>query len=252
MQNLILGSKLTGIGDFSHGDANSWQFRMQIIRKLCQVKPVQIFIEDRPEPVSHIKSDKELIVGRRYDYRNEFPLSRYTAYRIYDSVEYLEFIRFIREHKNITIIGVDDGTPKRDRNMARRILDQLRSDSINLFLAHNGHVDYVNCDTSAGHYLLKALGNHSDGYQHIITAAFGGMVRYDGVLDARGKPDIWKEPAAKRWPDLKDHITGGFMKLPRSQYVYVVGWAYERHGKELYAPDYLKVFPRAIPLTNIS
>jgi len=173
---------LIGIGDFSHGDQNIWNFRFGLLKNVINAtnRNVVIFTEDTEEHCSNIMNDKILTFEKNYD--------RY-AFRIYDSPIYLEIIKYIRIHtQRIKLIGVDNEILARDKYMATKILKNLDEQSINFFWAHNDHVDNRKItelyETAwhdekyyAGHYLKKKL---LDKYCIILSTGYKGILRFDG------------------------------------------------------------------------
>jgi hypothetical protein len=247
---------VVAIGEYSHGDANIWKLRLDVLRELTKNNnstKIQIFLEDVDEYVRNIMFDPEILIKPSYEYRNTYPLQRYTSYRIYDSVEYLEFIKFVRENK-IKVYGADNCVDNRDRFMAEFILRSMDKTCVNLYFAHNYHICQQVSDNYlpykvTGDYLREALG---DKYITIISAAYKGQVRYDGICGINMDDDIiWKTPQPREWnincnDIIKPGLYTGFYGA-----VYVTGWAWEPPNKIMLKPDIFIVFDTAIPLTNL-
>lgn len=186
--------KLIGIGDFSHGVTQVWNFRFELLKYLHNKteKNINIFIEDSKEHTDNIMSDAKIYIGKKYGVTDgKFPygpLWRY-CYRSWDSVQFLRIIKYIRRNHRVKIIGVDPNQISgRDDHMASTILSYPTFDtSINLFFAANAHVDArfitelyedVNDKYRAGYLLKKILG---DKYMIILTTAYEGNVRFSSI-----------------------------------------------------------------------
>lgn len=246
----VRSAECTGLGDFSHGCANVWNFRLRLVRELVKHTRVNIFIEDLDEYVCRIREDPEIILSGEYNYRRSFPMHRYSAYQINCCREYLKFVRFVHSNRqNITITGVDELCAERDAIMAERILKCIRTDQINLYIAHNYHVGTLY--DSAGSILRKQLGAR---YLIVQTAAVAGRIRYD----SRGLfPSLvmFREP--KAYPFQGVAITPGYRicnapaKSLRPLRVTVVGFTYvKKHDVSIISGDYLVTFRKARPTTN--
>ena len=85
------------------------------------------------------------------------------------------------------MIGIDPDIISRDEHMAQTILRNLDANNINLFFAHNAHVDnrvinepyetkWHNEKYRCGYYLIQNLG---DRYCIILSTAYHGQIRYD-------------------------------------------------------------------------
>ena len=188
---------LIGIGDFSHGDTNIWYYRFNMIIELIEKtnKNIIIFNEDTEEHCNSIMNiNKKLSYNKKYDVINNYPygpLEKY-SYRVYDSFIYLQIIKFIRKHiDRIIIIGVDNGEISRDKYMSNIILENIDINSINLFWAHNAHIDsrkitekyethYSNEKFRSGYYLKKKLKNK---YCIILSTGYKGSIRFDCKCD---------------------------------------------------------------------
>lgn len=179
--------KLIGIGDFSHGIKDIWIYRIKILKYFLEKrKNIRIFMEDGHNGPANIMNDKKIInLSNEYNYRENFPLKRYTDFRIYSSPTYFKFINLINKNRNsITIHGIDTENKNREKKMADIIIKNLDNDCcVNLFFAHNFHVDdrEIRFESmhkyTAGHYLKKKLGN---AYCIILSFGLSGSMRYDG------------------------------------------------------------------------
>jgi hypothetical protein len=199
MLQYIINQKysLIGIGDFSHGDQNIWEYRFNLLKDVVDNtdKKILIFNEDSEKHCNNIMNTNKPLHVEEGDYgvyQKKFPygpLDDY-AYRVYDSPIYLKLILYIREHsKRIKMIGVDnEENLARDKEMARRILNKLNKNNINFFYAHNDHVDNRKItqlyETAwhdekyyCGYYLKNQLG---DKYCIILSTGYKGMIRFDG------------------------------------------------------------------------
>jgi Erythromycin esterase len=190
--------KLIGIGDFTHGIENIWEFRLVFLKEIMKKtdKNIMIFIEDTKEHTDNIMNDDKLTFESEYGVaQGRFaygPLDRY-SYRSWDSPIYLEIIKYIRSNRDrIQIIGVDAETQARDREMAQNILSALHRSNYNFWWAANAHVDSREITESyelkwapdekyrCGYYLRKALG---DRYCIILSTGYRGGVRYSSICD---------------------------------------------------------------------
>ena len=184
---------LIGIGDFSHGDNNIWEYRLNLLKYFIKNtnKKITIFNEDNDEHSKNIMNiDKRLSYYKSYGIDNNYgfgPLDKY-CYRVYDSPIYLNFIKYIRKHySRINIIGVDPDILERDKLMAKIILKNLNKDHLNLFFGHNSHINnqkinenyetkWHNEKYRCGYYLKQKL---KDKYCIILSTGYKGKIRFD-------------------------------------------------------------------------
>jgi hypothetical protein len=181
---------LIGIGDFSHGDINIWNYRFKLLKKYMKNtnKKIVIFNEmsiwqgknimnntiwnidkKKFETFNGIKIEKEIADTRYHKYW------QYCSHGILSKI-FLEIIRYIRKHKNrITIIGVDNDKVDANSGMYKIIIKNLDFNNINFFWAHNDHVG--NLKYSCGHYLKEKL---KDKYYIILSNAKQGELRFNG------------------------------------------------------------------------
>ena len=189
---------LIGIGDFSHGDENIWKYRINFIKDLLKntKKKITIFNEDNKFHSDNImNSNKRLSYYKSYGlYKNKYPYGPLSKYcnRVYDSPIYLKLIKLIRKNKDrIKIIGIDPDKLERDKLMAKNIIDKLHTSHINLFFAHNGHIDSRKITTEyetkwhnekyrCGYYLKQKF---EDKYCIILSTGYKGTVRFDCNCD---------------------------------------------------------------------
>jgi len=139
--------ELIGIGDFSHGNQNIWNCRFNLLKYFIKNtnKKIIIFNGDTKEHCENIMNTKKrLSYYKSYGVVNNYgygPLDKY-CYRVYDSPIYLKIIKYIRKNKHrIIIIGVDGDNINRDKQMANNILKIINKKHINLFFAHNDHIN---------------------------------------------------------------------------------------------------------------
>lgn len=262
--------KLVGIGDFSHGINEIWMYRMQVIKQIIKNRFMpKIFIEDTSRGPNNIMSDNPIVVSHdahNYDYRNEFPLMRYTDYRIYDSPIYYQFIRLIKKY-DISIIGIDSDDEYRETQMANNILQKMSKNPkvINLFFGHNLHIDdrEINYDPNSkyttGHYLRKKLGNK---YCIMLSCGLSGHIRFGDVdgnimevpIDKKYRTDI------RLYKNIYDRNVHLHLYLPiklksnivtiNTNYpmIHETNWDYHKNWEKnnMYQPtniNYLIIFP---------
>jgi erythromycin esterase len=190
--------RLIGIGDFTHGIEDIWEFRFDFLKEVMEKtdKNITIFIEDTKEHTDNIMNDDELIFESEYGVsEGKFaygPLDRY-SYRAWDSPIYLEIISYIRSNKDrIQIIGVDAETQARDKEMAQNILSNLHKSNYNFWWAANAHVDSREITESyelkwipdekyrCGYYLREELGAR---YCIVLSTGYKGRVRFSSICD---------------------------------------------------------------------
>lgn len=179
--------KLIGIGDFSHGINDIWIYRIYVIKQIIKNNFIpKIFLEDSDYGPNNIMTDPKIsIKSKKYNYRYEFPMMRYSGFRIYDSPIYLEFIKIVKKY-GVEIYGIDSEDKYREKKMADNILDNMNNSktTINLFFGHNFHIDdreikyKSHYKYTTGHYLKKKLG---DNYCIILSSGLGGSIRFDGI-----------------------------------------------------------------------
>ena len=189
---------LIGIGDFTHGSLNVWEYRFNILKKAINEtkKNIMVFIEDSIWRSENIMKHKKIKLEKPIMWDNKYPAGPLWKYvnHATESKIYLEIIKYIRKHRNrITIIGTDNDTLARDYDIYKIIMKHLNKSNINFFWAANAHVDDrplsienrkwikdTNPDLKyfCGHYLKKELGHK---YCIILSQAYQGTIRYNSV-----------------------------------------------------------------------
>lgn len=198
MNNFIYNYHLIGIGDFTHGSLNIWQYRIDLVKKVVKEtnKNIMIFVEDSEWRSNNIMKNKTIKPTKPIMWDNKFPAGTLSEYvnHTSESEIYLYIMTFIRKHKNrITIIGVDNDTLARDYDMYKIIMKNLNINNINFFWAANAHVDdrklhistrkwikdeHPNLKHYCGHYLKEKL---KDKYCIVLSQAYEGTVRFNSV-----------------------------------------------------------------------
>lgn len=199
---------LIGIGEFSHGIQESWEFRFNLLKNTLKTtnKKITVFQElsiwqgenimnntyydrktDKFKKYNGIKIEKIV-----YTSSNDPAWGKLWQYVMHTSESkiYLKIIKFIRKHRNrINLIGVDNDKIDRDYNMYKIIMKNLNKNHINFFWAHNAHVDnrklsqdnykYIKNKSHkwyCGYYLRKRL---KDKYCIILSNAYEGTNRFN-------------------------------------------------------------------------
>lgn len=227
------GYDLIGIGDFSHGDKNIWVYRLKLLEYFIKNtnKKIIIFNEDNEMHSKNImNTKKKLSYYKSYGLYKTYgfgPLSEYCN-RVYDSPIYLEFIKYIRKNKKrINIIGIDVDKIERDKEMSENILKNLNKNHINLFFAHNSHInnqkitedyerEWHNEKYRCGYYLKKEL---KDRYCIILSTGYKGKIRFDCSCDDKycsnrifyEKPKI-ESIEIKQYKSIEDGLYSKFNK----------------------------------------
>lgn len=227
---------LIGIGEFSHGILESWEFRFDMLKDIIKntKKNVTIFIElsiwqgenimnntyydrNRKKYLKYdgIKIEKPVYINNKQPFWGE--LWQYVHYTSESNI-FLDIIKYVRKNKNkITLIGVDNDTVSRDYDMYKIIMKNLDKENINLFWAHNAHVDnrklgdhdkkWTNETHYCGYYLKKELGNK---YCIILSNAYEGENRFNSYCSGDGcEKRIWK----------KEYFYHKFKYEPNKKYV---------------------------------
>lgn len=196
---LLETHQLVGIGDFTHGCANIPAFITQLLEYIIKNtnKPVKLFTENSEWRCKNIMNHPKLIYQKPTMWNNRWPSGKLGLYAGYgaESPECLQFIKFIRKHRDrITIIGADPDIIDRDEAMAKTVLEGLlpKNEGYNIWYAANHHVDTDKYEQMsqkwvpnperqryfAGYYLRKELGNN---YCIILSQGYKGVVRYSGI-----------------------------------------------------------------------
>ncbi len=229
---------IIGIGEFSHGIKNSWEYRLKLLKLAMRATDKKIIIFNemsvwQAENVMHRTIyDRKANSYRKYEgFKKEQPINMgedspsWGAYWQYvghsmESEIVLKIFRYIRKNDNrITLIGIDNDKLDRDHNMAKIILSKYDTAAINFFWAHNAHVSDTPLSSDnlhwiknkahrwyCGYYLRKKLKSQ---YCIILSQARGGKQRFNSYC--RGKN------CAKRvWGDYfyKKFSNNIFKKVP--------------------------------------
>jgi len=159
MDNL-LNYKLIGIGEFSHGIQESWQFRFDLLKHAMEKSesPIVIFNEmskffgkNIMEDTIWSRAQNKFIKFSGYKLEEPVQGGNFSAWGKYwqyiphaaESKIVFKIIKYIRKNKDrITIIGVDrdDDNLDRDYHMYKNIIKHYNKSNINFFWAHNDHV----------------------------------------------------------------------------------------------------------------
>ena len=197
---------LIGIGDFSHGIQESWEFRFELLKYAVKNKTEHIFIfsecsvwqaENVMNGTYYDQSTKKFIKTPGIRIEKEFAkeyvggkLWQY-VFHAYESKIFYKIMKYIRANKDrITLIGIDNDKIDRDYDMYKIIMKNLNKQCINFLWASNAHVDALkygpdNLDYITnvqhcyfvGHYLKAKLGNK---YCIILSQAYQGENRFNG------------------------------------------------------------------------
>ena len=205
--NELLQYKLIGLGEFSHGIQESWEFRFNLLKYAMKNtnKKIMIFNEMSIYQAEHIinntiwsiKENKDI----KYDgIKIEEPIQngnsvfgklwQYCGHAT-DSKIFLEIIKYIRKHKDrITIIGIDNDKLDRDYDMYKIIMKNYDENNINFLWGHNHHISTMNLSDDTfkyiknknhkyycGYYLKKKL---KDNYCIVLSQAYEGENRFNG------------------------------------------------------------------------
>jgi hypothetical protein len=204
--NNILSYKLIGIGEFSHGIQESWNFRFKILKYAMKNtnKKIIIFNEMSIWQAENIMNDtiwsRELNKAVKYNeikYESPIQNENYIGGKLWqycnhttESNIFLKIIKYIRKNKDrITIIGIDNDKIDRDYDMYKIIMKNYKPTNINFLWAHNSHVsnsslsddnlNYIknkNHKWFCGHYLKNKL---KDDYCIILSQAYEGENRFN-------------------------------------------------------------------------
>lgn len=230
---------LVGIGEFSHGIQESWEFRFKLLKHVIKNtnKKVTIFAETSWWIGDNIRNNtiwsRELNKPIKYNgIKKEKPIDsnnggsawgvlwQYIGHTSESKILY-KIIKYIRKNKNrIIYIGTDNDKIDRDYDMYKIIMKNLNKNHINLFWASNDHVadlplssdnlNYIkNKDHKwfCGHYLKEKL---KDKYCIVLTQAYRGENRFNGYCKGDNCEErIWQ---------LK-YIYKKFVYKPNKKYV---------------------------------
>lgn len=206
MKNL-LNYNLIGIGEFSHGIQESWEFRFNLLKYAMKNtnKKIYIFNEMSVWQADNIMNNTiwSIKYNRYIKYNGikiEEPIQndnyvggklwQYTNHAM-ESEIFLKIIKYIRKNKDrITIIGIDNDTIDRDYDMYKIIIKNYKLSNINFLWASNHHVSDLQLSNDnlkyiknknhkwfVGHYLKKKL---KDNYCIMLSQAYEGDNRFNG------------------------------------------------------------------------
>lgn len=205
--NDLLSYNLIGIGEFSHGIMESWEFRFNLLKYAIKNtnKKIIIFNEMSIWQAENIMNNtiwsRNLNKAIKYDgIKIEEPIQNgnYVGGKLWQYIShsmesniFLKIIKYIRKHKDrIKIIGIDNDTIDRDYDMYKIIMKNYKPSNINFLWTSNHHVadlqltddnlKYIknkNHKWFLGHYLKKEL---KENYCIILSQAYEGTNRFNG------------------------------------------------------------------------
>ena len=206
--NKLLDYKLIGIGEFSHGIEESWEFRFNLLKYSMRYtnKKIYIFNEMSVWQAENIMNDtiysKKLNKFIQFDKikiedTTEGELNKpawgklwqYTNHST-ESIIFLKIIKYIRKNRDrITLIGIDNDNLDRDYDMYINIIKYYNPVNINFLWAHNHHIDNIKLHNHnlryienkdhkyyCGYYLKKKL---KDEYCIILSQSYEGENRFN-------------------------------------------------------------------------
>ena len=200
---------LIGIGEFSHGIQESWQYRLNLLKQTMKQtnKNITVFIElsiwqannimnyteivPKVKPIKYIKN-KNIKIEEPVELTQSSSWGKLWQYVMHagESNIFLKIIKYIRKHSDrINLIGTDNDMLDRDYDMYKIIMKNLNKAHINFFWAHNAHVDNRQYEKDnlkwiinkkhkwfCGHYLKEKL---KDKYCIILSQAYQGENRFN-------------------------------------------------------------------------
>jgi hypothetical protein len=205
--NNILNYKLIGIGEFSHGIQESWEFRFNLLKYAMKNtnKKIIIFNEMSVWQADNIMNntiwsmkDNKYIKYEGIKLENPVQNNNYVGGKLWQYINhamesklFLKIIKYIRKNKDrITIIGIDNDKIDRDYDMYKIIMKNYKPSNINFLWASNHHIGdlplsddnlkYIenkNHKWFLGHYLKKKL---KDNYCIVLSQAYEGINRFNG------------------------------------------------------------------------
>jgi hypothetical protein len=205
--NNILNYKLIGIGEFSHGIQESWEFRFNLLKYAMKNtnKKIIIFNEMSVWQADNIMNntiwsikDNKYIEYNGIKLENPVQNNNYVGGKLWQYINhamesklFLKIIKYIRKNKDrITIIGIDNDKIDRDYDMYKIIMKNYKPSNINFLWASNHHIGdlplsddnlkYIenkNHKWFLGHYLKKKL---KDNYCIILSQSYEGINRFNG------------------------------------------------------------------------
>ena len=153
----LLNYNLIGIGEFSHGIQESYEFRFNLLKYALKKSDKKIIIFNEMSvwqadnimnnTIWSIKDNKFI----KYDgIKIEEPIQNenYVGGKLWQYINhameseiFLKIIKYIRKNKDrIKIIGIDNDTIDRDYDMYKIIIKNYKSSNIIFLWAHNSHV----------------------------------------------------------------------------------------------------------------
>jgi hypothetical protein len=205
--NNLLKYNLIGIGEFSHGIQESWEFRFNLLKYVIKNtnKKIYIFNEMSVWQADNIMNntiwsikDNKFITYNSIKLEEPIQNDNYVGGKLWQYIHhtmeselFLKIIKYIRKNKDrITIIGIDNDNIDRDYGMYKIIIKNYKSSNINFLWASNHHVgdlplsndnlQYIknkNHKWFVGHYLKKKL---KDNYCIVLSQAYEGTNRFNG------------------------------------------------------------------------
>jgi hypothetical protein len=206
MEKLLIYN-IIGIGEFSHGIMESWQFRFNLLKYAIKNtnKKIVIFNEMSIWQAENIMNntiwsneDKKFIKHNKIKLEQPIQNDNYVGGKLWqyighsmESKIFLKIIKYIRQNKDrITIIGIDNDKIDRDYDMYKIIMKYFNKNNINFVWAHNNHIadlplnddslKYIknkNHKWFCGHYLKKKF---KEDYCIILSQAYEGENRFNG------------------------------------------------------------------------
>jgi hypothetical protein len=205
--NNLLNYNLIGIGEFSHGIIESWEFRFNLLKYAIKNTNKNIFIFNEMSvwqgnnimnnTIWSIK-DKKFVKYEGIKLEKPIQNNNYVGGKLWQYINhtmesniFLKIIKYIRKHKDrIKIIGIDNDTIDRDYDMYKIIMKNYNPSNINFLWASNHHIAdlelsddnllYIknkNHKWFLGHYLKKKL---KDDYCIVLSQAYEGINRFNG------------------------------------------------------------------------
>ena len=199
---------LIGIGEFSHGIQESWEYRYKFL-KFCLKntnKNITIFNEMEQWNADNImnytiydytqkkylnqKFKLEQFIDNTHNNKPSFGILQQYCNHTTESKIFLKILLKIRKYNNrISIIGIDNGKIDRDYYMYKKIMGSINENNINFLWAHNCHIStseyqpynmkYIknkNHKYYCGYYLKNKL---KDKYCIILSTAYEGINRFN-------------------------------------------------------------------------
>jgi len=205
--NNLLNYNLIGIGEFSHGIQECWQFRFNLLKYAIKNsnKNIIIFNEMSIWQADNIMNntiwsikDNKYIKYEGIKIEEPIQNDNYVGGKLWqycshamESNIFLKIIMYIRKHKDrITIIGIDNDKIDRDYDMYKIIMKNYNKNNINFLWTSNHHISnlplsddnlkYIknkNHKWFLGNYLKKKL---KENYCIILSQAYEGINRFNG------------------------------------------------------------------------